>query len=100
MSTGTTPARSSTLLKDESVGIKSEVGAALVQLQFQDRVSQIITAVESDMDRLVDASASAEALPPPEEWLARLEQTYTMESQRTGSDTDPGAPAPGAVEFF
>ncbi|WP_292936742.1 methyl-accepting chemotaxis protein [Noviherbaspirillum sp.] len=44
--------RSSSLLKDESIGIKSEVSEALVQLQFQDRVSQIMSHVRQSIDRL------------------------------------------------
>lgn len=44
--------QSSSLLKDESIGIKSEVGEALVQLQFQDRVSQIMSHVKHNIERL------------------------------------------------
>ncbi|OWW23015.1 chemotaxis protein [Noviherbaspirillum denitrificans] len=43
---------SSRLLKDESVGIKDEIGQALVQLQFQDRVNQILTQVKANIDHL------------------------------------------------
>jgi methyl-accepting chemotaxis protein len=44
--------RASNLLKDESEGIKSEVGEALVQLQFQDRVSQIMNHVKDNIAQL------------------------------------------------
>jgi len=44
--------RSSSLLKAESVGIQAEVNQALVQLQFQDRVSQIMTQVNKSIDTL------------------------------------------------
>jgi methyl-accepting chemotaxis protein len=44
--------RSSALLKEESVGIKSEIGEALVQFQFQDRVSQIMSHVSSNVEML------------------------------------------------
>lgn len=43
---------SSSLLKEESVGIKNEVGEALVQLQFQDRVNQILTQVKASIEQL------------------------------------------------
>ena len=43
---------SSNLLKTESIGIQSEVGEALVQLQFQDRVSQIMTHVKQNIELL------------------------------------------------
>lgn len=44
--------RSSNLLQDESVSIQSEVNNALVQLQFQDRVSQIMGQVLKNIDQL------------------------------------------------
>lgn len=44
--------RSSTLLKKESVGIKAEIGEALVQFQFQDRVSQIMSHVSNNVGQL------------------------------------------------
>jgi methyl-accepting chemotaxis protein len=44
--------RSSALLKEESVGIKSDIGEALVQLQFQDRISQIMTHVSNNVGQL------------------------------------------------
>lgn len=44
--------KSSTLLKGESVTIQAEINQALVQLQFQDRVSQILTQVNKNMDCL------------------------------------------------
>jgi methyl-accepting chemotaxis protein len=42
--------QSSSLLKDESVGIKDQIGEALVQLQFQDRVNQILTQVKANIE--------------------------------------------------
>jgi methyl-accepting chemotaxis protein len=44
--------RSSQALKDESVDIQQEVAQALVQLQFQDRVSQMMTHVRQSIDIL------------------------------------------------
>jgi len=84
--------QSSNLLKEESIGIKSEVGEALVQLQFQDRVSQIMTHVKQNIELLPDFfrrnSHQFEldhALQPldPAMLLADLEKTYTMAEQRT-----------------
>ena len=43
--------RSSNGLKEESIGIKSEIGQALVQLQFQDRVSQIMNHVKDNISQ-------------------------------------------------
>jgi methyl-accepting chemotaxis protein len=82
--------RSSTLLKNESVGIKSEIGEALVQLQFQDRVSQIMNHVKDNIERLPDflqqsrqQYAQSSELTPlnPNDLLAELKKTYVMADQ-------------------
>ena len=82
--------RSSTLLKDESIGIKSEVSQALVQLQFQDRVSQIMSHVHDNIQRLpAHVRHSAQGHAQGGEWqaldaqplLAELKQTYVMADQ-------------------
>jgi methyl-accepting chemotaxis protein len=82
--------RSSTLLKDESIGIKSEVGEALVQLQFQDRVSQIMNHVRTNIERLPEflqqhhhQYAQDGSLQPldPQALLTELKNTYVMADQ-------------------
>lgn len=50
--------------------------------QYQDRISQMMALLESDMARLQQAAASAEALPELAEWLSRLESQYAMSEQR------------------
>lgn len=57
--------RSSNLLKNESLGIKTEVNEALVQMQFQDRVSQILIQVQKNIDRLPQS-------------LSEHQQTYAL----------------------
>jgi methyl-accepting chemotaxis protein len=79
--------QSSELLKQESIGIQGEVGEALVQLQFQDRVSQVMAHVRENMERLpallrdnradYEASGVLEAL-DPELLLRELQKTYAM----------------------
>ncbi|MBP9904982.1 MAG: chemotaxis protein [Rhodoferax sp.] len=82
--------RSSNLLQDESVSIQSEVNNALVQLQFQDRVSQIMGQVLKNMDRLPevlqqqhDDYLQSLTLQPldPTEMLGELKKTYVMADQ-------------------
>jgi methyl-accepting chemotaxis protein len=83
--------RSSNLLKEESIGIKSEVGEALVQLQFQDRVSQIMTHVKHNIEALPDflernyqqfeQSSTLQPLDPAT-LLADLAKTYAMAEER------------------
>jgi methyl-accepting chemotaxis protein len=82
---------SADVLKRESVGIQSEIVEALVQLQFQDRVSQRMTHVRHNIERLpalladsrqrfeqggelkaIDAGAL----------LAELESSYAMADER------------------
>lgn len=81
---------SSTLLKDESIGIKSEVGAALVQLQFQDRVSQIMGHVKDNIERLPGffqlhreqyVQAGTLQRLDPQTLLAELKESYVMADQ-------------------
>jgi len=84
-------AQSSDLLQHESVGIKAEVADALVQLQFQDRVSQIMSHVQQNIARLpayLDehrqriTGATVPAL-QARALLAELESTYAMAEERT-----------------
>ena len=82
---------SSSVLKNESMGIKTEVGQALVQLQFQDRISQIMSHVRDNIERLpafleqnVQQFEQGRALQPLDAvaLLAELEQTYAMAEER------------------
>jgi methyl-accepting chemotaxis protein len=81
---------SSKLLKNESVDIKAEVGEALVQLQFQDRVSQIMTHVRDNIAGLPThfrdharehaRSGELQAL-DAQAFLTELKSTYVMKDQ-------------------
>lgn len=80
----------SSLLKDESITIKAEIGEALVQLQFQDRVNQILTLVKSNIEQLPkflavnqDQYADRGALKAPDAtlFLADLKKRYVMSDQ-------------------
>ncbi|MDO9003070.1 MAG: methyl-accepting chemotaxis protein [Aquabacterium sp.] len=82
---------STDLLKDESLDIKAEISEALVQLQFQDRVSQIMSHVKSNIERLplvLDDNRTQfqqdGALQPLDSacLLAELEKTYAMKEER------------------
>jgi methyl-accepting chemotaxis protein len=82
--------RSSSLLKTESISIQQEIGQALVQLQFQDRVSQIMGHVKSNIEQLPvvlhshnDRYVQTGVLEPldPEVLLGALKKTYVMADQ-------------------
>jgi methyl-accepting chemotaxis protein len=81
---------SSNLLQDESMSIQAEINAALVQLQFSDRVSQIMTQVNKNIDRLpevlqehLENYVATRTLEPMDalEMLAELQKTYVMADQ-------------------
>lgn len=102
--------QSSDLLEQESTGIKAEVSDALVQLQFQDRVSQILSHVQQNIARLPSyldehaAQAAAAALPPIDAraLLAELESTYAMAEEHTlhKSGAQPAAQQAEELTFF
>ena len=95
---------SSDLLQRESAGIQAEVGDAIVQLQFQDRVSQILSHVRDNIARLPswldeqgpDGGLDARSL------LAELESTYAMAEERTlhKSTTKPTPQQAEEITFF
>ena len=90
--------------------IRGEVERLLVSLQFQDRVSQILSVVDADMKRLQQALCAPDRMPDPQQWLAELQGRYTMDDQREPASrpgrapVSPGSPAVAAptteVTFF
>lgn len=105
---------SADVLKRESIGIQSEIVEALVQLQFQDRVSQRMTHVRHSIERLPVLLADsrqifedAGTLTPVDAaaLLAELESSYAMADERathSGGGATPRASAAAADEvvFF
>jgi methyl-accepting chemotaxis protein len=84
-------ASSAEVLKTESIGIQSEISNALVQLQFQDRVSQILSHVNANINRLPtclaehqEAYARTQVLEPvsASALLEELESSYAMADER------------------
>lgn len=90
-------------LQDEGREVDREVSDILVQLQFQDRISQILDHVQLDIVRLRAAAEAGPgaALPSPQQWLADLEKTYTTQEQRQVHAGQQGSHAPSSqVDFF
>jgi methyl-accepting chemotaxis protein len=86
---------SSRLLKDESVGIKDEIAQALVQLQFQDRVNQILTQVQGSIVSLPDVLSkssrefrNSKELQPLDAgaMLHEMKKSYVMSDQHAVHD--------------
>ena len=79
---------STELLQQESVGIRDEISEVLVALQFQDRVSQILSHVRGNMDALHQRLQQCRHNPEQllridaQAWLAEMELTYATEEQR------------------
>jgi len=69
-------------LEEENREVDQEVCDILVNLQFQDRISQILDHVQLDMVKLVELVEQAQILPDRQTWLADLEKTYTTQEQR------------------
>lgn len=100
--------QSSDLLKQESIGIQGEVGQALVQLQFQDRVSQVMAHVRENMELLPSLLrenrvryAADHVLEPldPAPLLHELQKTYAMaEEHAVHSGSRHAAPAAAAAD--
>lgn len=102
------------LLRHESEGIKGEVNEALVQLQFQDRVSQIMSHVSGNIDRMPqvmrehgeDWTRSGRLAPlSADGLLAELERTYAMAEERDihkqpGQSQASDKPAAADITFF
>jgi methyl-accepting chemotaxis protein len=94
-------------MRVEGEAITGQIGEALVHLQFQDRVGQILQHVETSMERLQGrfaAAALAGDRSPSQavqDYLGEMAQSYTTEEQRrnhAGLDEEPVAPQ--AVTFF
>lgn len=75
--------------------IRGNVEGLLVNLQFQDRVSQMIGVLDEEMERLRDQLDRGTTLPAAEEWLADLQRR-----DRTAASTTRSVPAPSGVDYF
>jgi len=87
--------------------ICADVENLLVNLQFQDRVSQAIAVVDDDIKRLQGVIANAQPVPALDDWMVALQQHYTMNEQHdvhmprpTDTAAAKAGVAPEAVMFF
>jgi methyl-accepting chemotaxis protein len=90
---------------DASAAIKSEICESLVQLQFQDRVSQILQHVVGSMQQVHDMPAplhgDGSVQEHVDDHMSKMASTYTTEEQRRlhhGLETQ--AVVPQEVTFF
>jgi methyl-accepting chemotaxis protein len=93
--------KSAEQFRSESEVIKDEVMESMVQLQFQDRVGQILAHVVQSIGDLQDMGAASGESGATEAYLAGMAKTYTTEEQRRIHDGSAAKPvAPQAVDFF
>lgn len=85
-------------LRDAGTEVVAAIEKVLVDLQFQDRTSQILTHVGEDVQRFVEVLGQ-DGIPDPEEWLRRLEATYTTAEQQGAQGGAKPAEA-STIEFF
>ena len=89
----------------ESEGIKREIGESLVQLQFQDRMSQILANVTSSMHKLSDAASdspdSGDGRNAAQAYMEDMKRGYTTLEQRALHEgAEAQAVTPQEVTFF
>jgi methyl-accepting chemotaxis protein len=97
--------RSAEIMQEEGAGIHHEVEDMLVALQFQDRTSQILAQVRTNLADLEDgirAQHGDGAVLDVEGWLGRMETSYAMLEQRLNhAGTQSNQPAEQTeVTFF
>ena len=87
--TGTRLASSAHLLQVEGAGIRDEISNVLVSLQYQDRVSQILTHVTAGMEELHErlrAAGAGDAGGGDAEFFDRMKSAYSTDEERRGHD--------------
>jgi methyl-accepting chemotaxis protein len=94
--------QASSNLRETSRKVQSDIEKILMGLQSQDRLTQMLSSVTDDMERLSQWFKGAEdpAAASPTLWLERLETSYTMEEMRTAHHGTVGVDRQAAVEFF
>lgn len=85
---------STSLLQDKNVDIQQEISGVIVSLQFQDRVSQIMTQVEMNLDKLQAEITDYESDQHNDEahrldvtnWLNEMKRDYVAQEQHLNHD--------------
>lgn len=90
-------------LSHETQVVAEHVERMYIGFQYQDRISQMLALLETDMERLQALASGQDAdVPELQAWLVRLEAQYAMADQRQShaGGTDPGAAADQETTFF
>jgi methyl-accepting chemotaxis protein len=79
-------------VSEDTDAVAAHVERMYIGFQYQDRISQMIALLETDIARLSDAlNGQGEAPPDLEGWLSRLESQYAMSEQHQVHSGDSGA---------
>lgn len=93
-------ARSTEDLRRESSAIKDEISESMIQLQFQDRVGQILAQVVGSMSDLDErTNAVAEGQRPSLDaaaYMAQMASTYTTDEQRRNHQSSAAQASPAS----
>ncbi len=94
--------RSSRELQEAGAAVSAEFERVLMGFQTQDRLSQMLNCVTDDINRLTEWLEQGGDLSAAQagEWLARLDESYTMEEQRSEHHGNTSIQRETAVEFF
>ena len=87
----------------ETYAVAAQVERMYIGFQYQDRISQMIALLETDIARLQESlSGGASAAPELRAWLSRLEDQYAMAEQRQShvGGPDAGPVADNELTFF
>lgn len=90
-------------LRAQHETVQRDVREVLVNLQFQDRVQQMLDHVISDMGRMEHIARGDEAVPQAQHWLAELSRSYTMLEQHAthaGKSRDSVTEIKSDITFF
>ena len=74
-------ADTSEAMRAEGQHVVDEISQVLVSLQFQDRVTQMLSHIQQDITRLEQTLAGDVVEVDANQWLAQLSTTYTMQQQ-------------------
>jgi methyl-accepting chemotaxis protein len=94
--------RTSQELQAAGTAVQDEVERVLMNFQSQDRLSQMLACVTTDMDLMSDWMAQGADLGADQidHWLTRLDASYTMEEQRSEHHGNTAIQRETAIEFF
>jgi methyl-accepting chemotaxis protein len=89
-------------VKDSSLALRSHLDEAFVHFQFGDRISQMLAIISNDMNNFVEWTGKHPnaTVDDANEWLKRLEASYTMEEQRSEHHGNVHVDRGSEVEFF